>query len=139
MGFSVLGLGIKGFLPKGDRTSSGENLEQGRIDGTSFATPIVAGIVSLLLQYLRASGYGQPHYTLKLQTFGMLRRISGAHVPGEYRYLAPWEIVDSKLAKIDFLIAIKEAASTIPGLAYLDETKMFRKRFGDPGRPNSRP
>jgi hypothetical protein len=121
MGFSVLGLGVRGSY----RSTSNDPVQKGaseipfsarRMNGTSFATPIAAGIVVNLLECLREKKMcNREDPTIKTQIYNVLCHISGRHVARDYHYLVPWEAVVGNKER-NFFGVMRDVIRRLPGL-----------------------
>jgi len=107
--FSVLGLGVRGHVP----TPQEENLPKNQrfstlpVSGTSFATPIAAGIAALFLDYLRPNGLCPRQLSTITDLTKIFLHISSATESEGYRYLAPWTLFEAGTKKVDHVKLIR--------------------------------
>ena len=117
--FSVLGVGVSGLstgvsdweqqaLPSDQPGSSKRSFSSDRMSGTSFATPIAAGIAALFLDFARPRQICQRGPGLMMDMQKIFLHISSASLNEDYRYLAPWTLVEGLREGEDLRIAIVE-------------------------------
>ena len=117
--FSVLGVGVSGLSPRisdyeqqqlllCDRAgSSKKSFSSNRMSGTSFSTPIAAGIAALFLDFARRRQECQRGQGVMMELHKIFLHISSASRNEDYRYLAPWILVEG-LGKEDLHTTIME-------------------------------
>jgi hypothetical protein len=94
--FSVLGEGVRGFhglmsdIPGSERFYSGE-----RVSGTSYATPIAAGIAALFLQMMDLPARSCDEYFADMRK--MFLATSQDSQDDNYLFLKPWILVPTSI------------------------------------------
>jgi hypothetical protein len=91
--YSALGEAVLGACPKrlSDKPGYDPETQMIRLDGTSTATPIAAGIAAFIIDYTWQfmDGNGAHDYESMRKLFAAM---SKATIRKDYRYLAPWTL-----------------------------------------------
>jgi subtilisin family serine protease len=111
--FATLGEGVKSAWPKG--LKKGVAPEQ-RMTGTSFATPIAAGIAACLLEFALVHGMPDNSYS-SLRTRQGMQAVFGkllVDVRKELHYIHPWRLFSESREPLDILLLMKDTLTHSP-------------------------
>jgi Subtilase family len=111
--FATLGEGVKSAWPKG--LKKGAAPEQ-RMTGTSFATPIAAGIAACLLEFAIVHGMPDNSYS-SLRTRQGMQAVFGkllVDVRKELHYIHPWRLFSESREPPDILLLMKDTLTHSP-------------------------
>ena len=111
--FATLGEGVKSAWPKG--LKKGAAPEQ-RMTGTSFATPIAAGIAACLLEFAIVHGMPDNSYS-SLRTRQGMQAVFGkllVDVRKELHYIHPWRLFSESREPLDILLLMKDTLTHSP-------------------------
>jgi Subtilase family len=105
--FATLGVGVKSAWPKHlHEKSEGER----RMTGTSFATPIAAGIAACILEFARMHKIEDDLYKVLRSREGM-QEVFAQHLVdkrGDLHYIHPWKLFANHRSDEEILLQIKD-------------------------------
>jgi len=93
--FATLGVAVKSAWIETPDQHTEESAER-RMSGTSFATPIIAGIAAYILDFARMHGLDDPSYRKLRSRDGMEEMLAKWFVGkvGELDYVYPWKLFE---------------------------------------------
>lgn len=116
--FATLGVGVKSSWPQ-SKDQPSDRSEERRKTGTSFATPIAAGIAAYVLEFARMNGIDEKPYQM-LRTRDGMEAVFAAHLVVKndgLDYIHPWKLFADHRADEDILFLIQDTLGAWIGKA----------------------
>jgi hypothetical protein len=119
--FATLGVAVPSawLQPKESKDQPSDRSEERRKTGTSFATPIAAGIAAYVLDFARLKGMDEASYGV-LRTRAGMEKIFAEHLAVKsegLNYISPWRLFAKHRTDDDILLLIRDSLGAWIGKA----------------------